>query len=100
MFVMSLLPPFDTAMMWSRVTVDFLPGGRGIASHARPQSGQVGCFASSSSHSSVVKDPPAASIRARRRWANTFTLQSLQAEKYVPFERRVNRLVASVLRHK
>lgn len=97
---MSFLPPFEIGITWSRVMADFFPGRTGISPQRRLHSGHRSYFPFSASHSAVVKVPSASAIRARRRCANTLTLQSLQAEKYVPFERRVNRITGSARRHK
>jgi len=97
---MSFLPPFEIGMMWSRVIADFFPGSTGISPQSRLHSGHLSYLSFNASHSAVVNVPSASAIRARRRCANTLTLQSLHAEKYVPFERRVNRLTGSERRHR
>ena len=97
---MSFRPPFEIGTMWSRVIAVVQPAGTGTSSQCRLQPGHVAYRTFRASHSAVVNVPSAAANRARRRWANTFTLHALQAEKYVAFDRCVKEAFGSSRRQR
>lgn len=81
-------------------TRSVLFGGGGMLAHGRLHRGQQANLAFNASHSAVVKVPSASARRARRRCAKTLMLQSLQAEKNVLLERRVNPLFGRTRRQR